>query len=352
MNRHIISDKATVAEALAHLNRLSGGVMTLFVVGGQGIMAGTLTDGDIRRALLRGVSLNDSVAKAMNCDFHRYNPDDSLQIQSLRASGVKLLPVLDCEGRIVDVIDLTVTRARLPLRAIIMAGGLGERLRPMTLDKPKPLLEIEGKAIIDYNIEMLAAVGITDITVTTRYLADKICDHLESPIAGVKVKSVVEEQPLGTIGAAALVPLPEQGDTLVMNSDILTTLRLEEMYMRHCISKADITIASIPYTVSVPYAILGTDGENVVSLEEKPTYSYFANAGIYIFRNSILRTLDGSKRTDATTLIESTIAGGGKVTYFPINGTWIDIGTPADFAHAAELMRHHRNLGQNDIYLI
>lgn len=343
MNKHLIHSNATLIEALDKLNRLSGDVMTLFVVSDNGRIKGSLTDGDIRRAILRGVSLGDSVEAAMNREFRSFNESDISQIPELRTKGVKLLPVLDNNGRITEIINLTKTRARLPMSAILMAGGLGERLRPKTLTVPKPLLKIDGKAIIDYNIEMLSEVGIKNITVATRYLAEKIAEHFEKPVSGVQVKTVVESSPLGTIGAATLINLPQEGDTIVMNSDILTTLRIEEMYLRHKSTGADITIAAIPYTISVPYAILATEGDEVRTLEEKPTYSYFANAGIYIFSNRVLGTLPKDTRTDATTLIEDEIARGGKVTYFPINGTWIDIGTPADFAHAEEMMRHHRN---------
>lgn len=225
-----------------------------------------------------------------------------------------------------------------------MAGGKGERLRPLTLTTPKPLLEIGGKAIIDYNIEALASVGIDDITVTTRYLAEQIHQHFATPVAGVKVKCVEETMPLGTIGAAALVSRTEEGNTLVMNSDLLTTISFEEMYMRHIEEVADVTIAAIPYVVSVPYAILTTDGANVNGIEEKPSYSYYANAGIYIFSNKLLDTVPSDSRTDATDLIEQAIDKGLKVVYYPINGTWIDVGSPNDFKQAQDLMRHHNDL--------
>ena len=225
-----------------------------------------------------------------------------------------------------------------------MAGGKGERLRPLTLNTPKPLLEIGGKAIIDYNIEALSSVGINDITVTTRYLAEQIHKHFATPIAGVKVKCVTETQPLGTIGAASLVPRDKEGNTLVMNSDLLTTISFEEMYMRHIEEQADVTIAAIPYVVSVPYAILTTDGVTVNGIEEKPSYSYYANAGIYIFSNKLLDTVPSDSRTDATDLIEQAIDKGLKVVYYPINGTWIDVGSPNDFKQAQDLMRHHNDL--------
>ena len=218
--------------------------------------------------------------------------------------GLEVLRVINDDGTIKTVYDLTKTKAVLPLSAILMAGGKGERLRPLTLNTPKPLLEIGGKAIIDYNIEALASVGIDDIAVTTRYLADQIHAHFSTPVAGVNVKCVTETIPLGTIGAASLVSRSEEGNTLVMNSDLLTTISFEEMYMRHIEEQADVTIAAIPYVVSVPYAILTTDGAQVKGIEEKPSYSYYANAGIYIFSNKLLNTVPSDSRTDATDLIE------------------------------------------------
>lgn len=350
MVSHIISQDSTIIQALDRLNSLSGGSMTLFAVDKASRLTGTLTDGDIRRALLRGLNLDAAVSLAARSDFKALRPDDSCAVASLRQwreSGITLVPRLDTEGRIVEIIDLHATRTRLPVSAILMAGGKGERLRPMTLNTPKPLLEIEGKAIIDYNIEALAAVGINDISVTTRYLADQIAAHFAKPVAGVRVKCVEESTPLGTIGAASLVNIPQDGNTIVMNSDLLTTISFEELYLKHTSSQADITIAVVPYQVAVPFAILTIDGERVTGLAEKPSYSYYANAGIYLFRNSVLHTLRTGIRTDATDLIERTIADGGHVAYYPIKGTWIDVGSPTDFRQATELMRHHNNLSTN-----
>ena len=344
IDRHIISQDSPLMQALAMLNKLSGGVMTLIVTAPDGRMSGTLTDGDVRRALLSGVGLDAPVTDAMCRNFHSLCADSitPMSVSRIRDKGIRLIPVLDHDGHVVRLIDTCRTRTILPVGAILMAGGKGERLRPMTLSTPKPLLKIGGKPIIDYNIEALSAVGVTDITVTVNYLAGQIEAHFAEPVGGVRVRCVREDKPLGTIGSASLVDLPEEGDTIVMNSDLLTSISFENLYMRHVSEKADITIAAVPYNVSVPYAILATDGERVVSLEEKPSYSYYANAGIYLFSNRLLRSLDPDTRTDATDLIESAISQGLKVTYYPINGTWIDIGSPADFAHACELMAHLR----------
>lgn len=346
MEQYIINEGATLLEALEKLNSLSGKQMVLLVVDKNSVMQGTLTDGDVRRALLKGVSLRAEVKDAMHSDFKAIKGEvvDVNLMRRCRLNGVGLLPHLNDDGTIKTIYDLTKTKAVLPLSAILMAGGKGERLRPLTLTTPKPLLEIGGKAIIDYNIEALASVGITDITVTTRYLAEQIHEHFALPIVGVKVKCIEETLPLGTIGAASLVSRKDEGATLVMNSDLLTTISFEEMYMRHIEEQADVTIAAIPYVVSVPYAILSIEDNQVKNIEEKPSYSYYANAGIYIFSNKLLNTLPTDSRKDATDLIEQAINNGNKVTYYPINGTWIDIGSPNDFKQAQDLMRHHNDL--------
>lgn len=352
MQQHIIYTQSTITEALQAINDLLGGaVRTLIVVDPDtGEVKGTLTDGDIRRGLLAGATLTDTVQRVMNYSFTAiWQTDDPMTslatIRSARSMGIKLLPEIDNAGCLTRLIDLSYHTTLLPMSALLMAGGKGERLRPLTLTTPKPLLEIDGRPIIDYNIERLARAGITDVTVTVRYLADMIKDYFATPRHGIRVKCVEETKPLGTIGSAALVERPDEGCTLVMNSDLLTTIDLEEMFLRHKALNADITIAAIPYTVSVPYAILTTDGEKVRALHEKPTYSHFANAGIYIFNNVVLNALNPDERTDATTLIEAAMEQGMKVTFYPINGTWIDIGSPADFAHAQELMKHHRTIG-------
>lgn len=346
ISRHIIYQDEQLITALSKLNSLPGIEMTLFVEDDGHRIVGTLTDGDIRRALLSGAELKSAVKDFMFRSFkcvRKGNADINL-LKDCRQRGISIIPEIDDDGKICGIVNLKVKHTILPVKAILMAGGKGERLRPMTLETPKPLLEIDGKAIIDYNIEALAACGVTDITVCTRYLSEKIHEHFSKPVAGVAVKCVREEKPLGTLGAASLIKHDEDGTCLIMNSDLLTSISFEDFYMRHLAEDADITIAVIPYQVSVPYAVLTTDGSNVTGIEEKPAFSYYANAGIYLISNKLLNTLEADKRIDATDFIQGAIANGKKVTYFPINGTWIDIGSPVDFRQAAEIMRHHRNM--------
>lgn len=351
-NPNVIEQHVTLREALARLNSLSGREMTLFVVDTLDNLTvmGTLTDGDVRRALLAGRTLESDVAEAM-CRNFRYltnsNVDQVDSIRGMRRRGINMIPVVDREGRLVEITDLNRRTSRLPLSAILMAGGKGERLRPLTNHTPKPLLQVDGKAIIDYNVEALARVGINDITVTTRYLAEQIHDHFAAPVAGVNVKCVTERIPMGTLGSASLVSRPEKGHTLIMNSDLLTSISFEDMYLKHRNNDAAVTVGVIPYQVSVPYAILDVDDNKVIDINEKPSFSHFANAGIYIFRNDILNRLMPNESIDTPDFIRRVIAEGFKVTYFVIDGTWIDIGSHTDYVQAVELMRHHRNLNES-----
>lgn len=343
MEKHLISQDSRLIDALGQLNNLSGEVMTLLAIDSEGVMQGTLTDGDIRRAFLAGATLDTPVARVMHRRFKSLDdttPLDILTLKDIRNAGIRLVPILDSHRRITRVIDTRLVTTILPVSALLMAGGKGERLRPLTLTTPKPLLKIGSKPIIDYNIEALARVGVDSITVTTNYLAEQIHDHFSQPVAGVSVKCVREPRPLGTIGSAGLIDHTPGGTTLVMNSDLLTTISFEDMFIHHTGEKADITIAVIPYNVSVPFAILETEGSAVRSLSEKPCYSYYANAGIYLIANDLLNRLDGQTRVDATDLIEQAIADGRHVTYYPIDGRWIDIGSPTDFNHAQELMQN------------
>lgn len=338
MQQYLIAQSDSIAHALSELNALSNATMTLIAVDDNHRPVGTLTDGDIRRALLAGHTLDSPVSAAMNREFKYVCKSDArlLSFQSLRDRGIRLLPVTDFDNRLIDCIDLTQRLGALNIPALIMAGGRGERLRPATLTTPKPLLSLAGKPIIDYTIDLLNRYGITDITVSTRYLAEQIISHFEN----TGIKCIIEDEPLGTIGAISLLDNSEVDTVIVMNSDLYTDIQLDEMLRHHIESDAVITVAAIPYTVSVPYAILTTDESGVTGLTEKPTYSFYANAGIYLLNTKALSFVKYNERLDATELIEGAIARNLRVSYYPISGTWIDIGTPADFKHADELIRH------------
>lgn len=341
-SKHIIREDASLLHALKQLNGLSGLAMVLFAVDDSGSIKGTLTDGDIRRALISGVQIDANVADAMHRDFEYLDAGniDLRKVRKLRQRRITLVPAIDADSRIAEVYNFAECRSILPLDAVLMAGGKGERLRPLTLTTPKPLLKIGDKCIIDYNVEELARNGIENIAVTTNYLAEQLDEHFSRPVGGVKVRCVREPHKMGTIGSLKLVEGLENDNLIVMNSDLLTTINYEDMFMFHAEQDADLTIAAIPYMVSVPFAILHSEGSRVAGLEEKPTYNYYANAGIYMLKRELIDEIPPDVVFDATDLIEALIKQGRKVVYHPINGIWLDIGSPDDFRHAQEIVKN------------
>lgn len=345
-SRHIISVSTPLREALKAINSLSGESMTLFVIGQDTRLVGSLTDGDIRRALIKGVSLDAPVEKAMQKKFLGIGPKDDVleKMAEGRSRKISLIPVTDKDGCLTEIIDLSVMKTRLPIDAVLMAGGKGERLRPLTLKTPKPLLPVGGKPIIDYNLDELERCGVKRIFVTTNYLADKIERHIARREGNVAVECFREPRRLGTMGSLALIEGLESDNVLLMNSDLLTSIDFEAMYLHHIKNRSDLTMAGVPYTVSVPYALMHISGGRVKGLEEKPTYNYFANAGVYILKRRLIDKVTKGEFLDAPDFISSLIDAGGKVGCYPIEGTWIDIGSPDDYRYANELMERRQGI--------
>ncbi len=341
ISRHIISGNATIRETLTALNELSGDSMTLFALDDDGRLIGSVTDGDIRRALIAGHTTDDKAADIAFRNFISLTEDPSpteryRTVARARERRINLLPVLS-EGILKDIIDLRKLKSAIPADAVLMAGGRGERLRPLTLDTPKPLLEVGGKPIIDYNVESLISYGVKNIYVTVNYLKDQIIEHFSEPKWHGRVHCIEEPCRLGTMGSVALIDTLTQDHVIVMNSDLLTNIDFESLWRHHVDSGAVLTMATIPYTVSVPFAIIRTDGDRVTGLEEKPTFNHFANAGVYIIDRNVLGDIKRGEYLDAPDFVESLIAKGLKVSHFVIEGTWIDIGSPDDFRYANEV---------------
>ncbi len=341
MLNHLIPATADLVSALKAINNLSGHARTLFVHDEERHIVGSVTGGDIRRAILRGTPLDTPVTEAMNAGFvalDRQDPRCHEIVREARNKGIELLPVLDVDRHLIEILDLSKIKALLPLDAVLMAGGKGERLRPLTLTTPKPLLTVGPKAIIDYNIEALEANGITDIYVTVNYLHEQIEQHFDARKNIADITCILEPKRLGTLGSVTLIDSLHHDNVLIMNSDLLTNLNFAEMFDHHVTTGADITIAAVPYTVSVPYAIMRANGTRVTAIEEKPTFNYYANGGVYIIRRALLETITPGEYLDAPDFITRTIRDGGHVEYFPINGRWIDIGSPDDYRYADDLM--------------
>lgn len=344
MKNHLISQEITLLDALSAICELAPDPLVLFVLDSEKRMVGTLTDGDSRRALIAGASVKDKVEKIMHRDFNYMKVadiDDVVEIKRQRDLKMRLVPVLDEENHIVEIINLEKYNSRLPFDAVLMAGGKGERLRPLTEKTPKPLLKVGDKCIIDHNIDRLISYGVKNISVTVNYLKEQIEEHFSEPRGEVQVQTVREPKYLGTIGSIRFVDAFHNDTILVMNSDLFTNINYEDFYLHFKEHDADMSVAAVPYSVTIPYGIFKIEEKrNITGLVEKPTYDYYANAGIYLIKKSALNLIPEDTFFNATDLIEALIAHGKNVIRFPLNGTWIDIGNPQEYKRANELVKH------------
>lgn len=341
--RYILNQNATVRDALVSLDGNTHDWQTLFIVDDDERIVGTLTDGDIRRGLIKGAALDDAVSKVMHTNFKfvREGQNDAQLLKEFRDRQVFFIPVLDADNHIVKVFNLIKYHNFLPVDAVLMAGGKGERLRPLTEKTPKPLLPVGGKAIIDHNIDRLISYGLKHINVTVNYLGEQLEEHFREPRNEVQIKTVREPKFLGTIGSIKFVPEFFNDTVLVMNSDLFTNINYEDFYLHFKEHDADMSVAAVPYSVSVPYGILDIEGKrNIKGLIEKPTYDYYANAGIYLIKRSALDLIPDDTMFHSTDLLEALVARGKKVIRFPLNGTWIDIGNPQEYKRANDLVKY------------
>lgn len=343
--KNIINQNATILDALTKINALPPNPLVLFVVDEDNRMVGSLTDGDIRRALISGVALNEKTSLVMHRDFRyieKKDVDNVLLIKEFKTKKITLIPVLDDESHIVETIDLQKNRTRLPIDAVLMAGGKGERLRPLTEKTPKPLLPVGDKCIIDHNVDRLISYGVKHISVTVNYLKEQLEEHYIEPRNDIKVNTCREPKYLGTIGSIRFVEKFYNDTVLVMNSDLFTNIDYEDFYLHFKQHDAEMSVAAVPYDVSIPYGILDLDGRNIKGLLEKPKYNYYANAGIYLIKKSVLAEIPDDTFFNATDLIDKLITGNKKVIRYPLNGTWIDIGNPQEYQKAKDLVKHLR----------
>lgn len=343
IENHIIQSKLTLLDALKALNSLRNNAsLTLFVVNAENHVVGTLTDGDIRRALVNGNTLDTSINIVMhqNFSFLKENDYDVRQIHEFKAKGIDFIPVLNGKMQIVDVVNLKKQKSYIPIDAVLMAGGKGERLRPLTEKTPKPLLKVGDKCIIDYNIDRLINYGVRHLSVTVNYLKEQLEEHFAEPRNNVQVKTVREPKFLGTIGSIKFVENFYNDTVLLMNSDVFTNIDYEDFFLHFKEHDADMSIAAVPYTISVPYGIFELEGRNVKGVLEKPTYNYYANAGIYLIKRQLLNLIPEGEFFNATDFMDMLMQKGYRVIRFPLNGTWIDIGNPQEYQKANELAKH------------
>lgn len=344
-DRHIILNSFTILDALNRINSIHEGPLVLFVVDSDNKVIGSLTDGDIRRALIKGVSVNETVEKAVHRDFNflRKNVNDDVKnIHIQRELKMKLVPILDENNQIYEIINLEKYKTQLPIDAVLMAGGKGERLRPLTEKTPKPLIKVGDKCIIDYNIDSLISYGIKNISVTVNYLGEQLEEHFKEKRDGIKINTVKEPKYLGTIGSIKFVETFYNDTILVMNSDLFTNIDYEDFFLHFKEHNADMSVAAVPYVVKVPYGVFNLEGRNIKGVTEKPTISYYANAGIYLIKKELLKRIPENEFYNATDFMDNLINGEYKVIRYPISGYWIDIGQHDELERAKEIVKHIR----------
>lgn len=339
---HIIRNDRPLSEGLEMLNRL-GADLTLFVVNEKEQLIGTVTDGDVRRGLIQGYQTTDNICRFMREEFTAIKVSD-YKISAVKSAKEKLLdilPVLDNEGRIYKLINFSDYYSYLPVDALIMAGGEGLRLRPFTENIPKPLLKIGGKPILEHVIDWMIRFGIENIQISVNYLGNMIGDYFgDGKSKGISISYVEEKTKMGTIGAVSIAREFINGYVLIMNSDLLTNIDFEDFFNEFQSADADMSVATIPYSVTIPYAVLDTKEGLVKGLKEKPSITYQSNAGIYLIKREHLSRVPKESFYNATDLMEEMIDSGLKVVYYPILDYWLDIGKPDDFSKAETDIKH------------
>lgn len=338
----LITKSGDVRELMSLMDRCALGI-TLVVDEGRRLEA-TITDGDVRRAILLGIELDQpivdllAVRKASGRPVTApvgTTPEELLRLMA--EYRIRQIPLLDAEGRVADIaVDSDYLAASaLPLDGLIMAGGFGRRLMPLTETCPKPMLPVSGKPILEHLVSKLRAAGIRHVSISTHYMAENIIEHFhDGKDFGVEIEYVDEDRPMGTAGAlakAAVGDLP----LLVINGDILTTIDFRAMLEFHREHSADMTVAVQQYEVRIPYGVISTEGIDAVRIVEKPSVRHFVNAGIYLVQPGVCQMVPGDCAFDMPDLITSLIEAHKRVVCFPIREYWLDVGQMEQYERAS-----------------
>jgi len=332
-----ITPTATIREALSIIDK--GAMRIALVVDAAGRLIGTLTDGDIRRGLLKGMELESPIADIYNNQPVVVRLSDSKEkILALAVDRrVYQIPVLDEEGRVIRLaeIDQLVKQEKHPNTVVLMAGGLGLRLRPLTEHTPKPMLPIGGKPILETVIRQFKKQGFSKFIIALNYKGDMIRNYFGNGLTmGVDIRYLDENKRMGTAGALGLLEKTPDESFFVMNADILTLVDFESLMEFHCRNGSDATMCIREYGMEVPYGVVRLNKDTIVSIEEKPIQQFYVNAGIYVLTPEILQLIPRGEPMDMTGLFEMAVEKGRTTLSFPIREFWMDIGKPEDYDRA------------------
>jgi len=340
-----IQENKTIRYALEKINNFPTNTtcLILFVIDRSGKVIGSLTDGDIRRGLLNGHSLEDKVTSVMKKDFkYLLNYSDYKKFDEFKRNNLKIIPLVSKNFKLIELINLTKIDALLPVDAVIMAGGKGIRLKPYTNDTPKPMLELAGRPILAHNIDRLIRFGVKNFYISVNHLKEQIIEYVEKnyKYTNIKIHFVRENEPLGTIGSMSLVEKFEHKDILVMNADVLTNIDFYDFFINYKDHNDSMSVATFNIRINIPYGILDTTDKKINSLIEKPSFTYYSNAGIYLLKKDILKYIPQNEHYDSTDLMEKLIEKKKKLSHFPIRGYWLDIGNAQNYAKAQDDIRY------------
>lgn len=335
----VVTHDSTTEAAINVLDRT--GLRIVLVVDGDGRLRGTITDGDVRRALLRRTPLSAPVSDIMNS--HPRTAAASMPkvqiIDLMKANGILQVPVVDDEGRILrlEMLQDLISPQRVDNPVFLMAGGFGSRLRPLTDSCPKPLLRVGFKPILEIILENFVSNGFHNFYISTHYLPEMIRNHFgDGERWNVSIQYIHEEEPLGTGGALGLLPKHEIDMPLIMmNGDLLTNLNFNNLLEFHSTHDGIGTMCVREYSYQIPYGVVKAEGNQILEMVEKPFYHFFVNAGIYVVSPELIHRVPAGKKIDMPTLLEQEMER-YKINSFPIHEYWLDIGRMEDFQKAQE----------------
>lgn len=336
-SRYFIHPTNSLSDAIVKLDQNSGA--GLIVVDEFGFLKGTITDGDIRRALMQGKNISTEVSEVMFKTPFIASRKDSFD-QMLKVSNqkhIKLIPIVENE----KVVDIFVFSSDIfdDVPVVLMAGGLGSRLGEYTKNCPKPMLNVGGRPVLERIIENFTKVGFRKFYISTNYKAEMIEEYFQDGKKfNCEIKYLREKKRLGTAGSLRLLPSDIKGPMIVMNGDLLTQVDFRRLISFHKINNNEITICTRNYEVQVPYGVIKTEDGVVKKLEEKPVHSFSVNAGVYVIDSKFIPIIPNDEYYDMTTFVEN-IMSSNPVNCFPLLEKWIDIGKESDLEHARETYR-------------
>lgn len=334
---NLISEECSLREAVSAIN--VGPAHVALVVSRDGRLLGTITDGDVRRALLSGQELDSSVRQAMPTEF-RSLPMSATALDALmlmRTQSLHQVPVVDENGRVagIYVLDALAAADSLPNTVVIMAGGEGLRLRPLTSDTPKALLPVGDRPILEIILNQCAAAGLTRFVISVNYLKGRIKEFAgDGSRFGVTISYVEESEPTGTAGSLSL--LKDLGDEplIVMNGDVLTRVNFRHLLSSHARLGSHVTVCARRHETPVPFGVLHMEGVAVINIDEKPVFTHLVNAGIYVLHPSIVDLVPRGAFLDMTELLKLALKDGRRINAFPVHEYWLDVGLPETLIQA------------------